>query len=184
MHRSPVALRRRLSAGFALSSALQGCGRGSATYVSKNHSTHPVQQLRSRQGLGSKRSDCNCCDGSAIFVESEHPPNGECPGKCPRPVPRVYLRKPRAKNVIGLRAGSLEWRDLDPASRVCLRRSSVSPPREQGCQPGLEWTLSTRAERLFRTKRLFSSWGMPERGGPLVRVAMERPREYGPSRFH
>jgi len=128
-----VALRHRLSAGFALSSALQGCGSRSTKYVSKNHSSHPVQRLRSGQGLGSKGSDCNCRDGSAIFVESEHPPNGECPGKCPRPAPRVYLRKPRAKNVIG--AGSLEWRDLSPASQVCLRPNSSTAEEKGWCNP-------------------------------------------------
>jgi hypothetical protein len=50
-------------------------------YVGKKHSTRPIQQLHSGQRLGSKRSECNRRNGSAIFVESERPPKWQGPGQ-------------------------------------------------------------------------------------------------------
>jgi hypothetical protein len=125
--------------------------------VSKNHSTHRVQQLRSRQGLGSKRSECNCRDGSAIFVESEHPPNGECPGKCPaRPLAFISGNHGQKTSWDSAPAASSGVTLVPP--RRCTSGPARSTAKEKGvAQPGLEWTLSTRAERLLWIKRWFGS---------------------------
>jgi hypothetical protein len=67
------------------------------------------------------------------------------------------FQEPRAKDVIGPRAGSSSGVTLVPPRR-CASGPARSTAKEKGvAQPGLEWTLSTRAERLPRIKRWFGS---------------------------
>jgi hypothetical protein len=77
-----------------------------------------------------------------------------------------------------VRVGSLERRDLGPASQVCLRRNSVHPEGKRGganpasngrCPPGRSGCFGLSDCLVLR-----ECWNS---GGLLIQVAMERPRE-------